>query len=78
MSKTLNVNSGNYTVRTPDGNNITFDTGSGVGNVIVTGNLQVQGTTTTVESADLNVEEGFRMIVSSGMVGSNQNQIVKD
>jgi uncharacterized membrane protein len=27
--------------------------------------------------ADLNVEEGFRMIVSSGMVGSHKNSIVK-
>ena len=26
--------------------------------------------------ADLNVEEGFRMIVSSGMVGSHKNSIV--
>ena len=26
---------------------------------------------------DLNVEEGFRMIVSSGMVGSHKNSIVK-
>ena len=26
---------------------------------------------------DLNVEEGFRMIVSSGMVGSHRNSIVK-
>ena len=69
MSKTLNVNSGNYTVRTPDGNNITFDTGSGVGNVIVTGNLQVQGTTTTVESADLNVEDNI-IVVNYGETGA--------
>ena len=27
--------------------------------------------------ADLNVEEGFRMIVSSGMVGSHKNSIIK-
>lgn len=31
-----------------------------------------------VTQSDISVEEGFRMIVSSGMVGSNQNQIVKD
>jgi len=59
MSKTLNVNTGNYTIRTPDGNSIVLDTGTQVGNVVVTGNLQVQGTTTTVESADLNVEDNI-------------------
>jgi len=31
-----------------------------------------------VTQSDISVEEGFRMIVSSGMVGSNQNQIIKD
>ena len=33
MSKTLNVNSGNYKVKVPSGNTITLDTGTGVGNV---------------------------------------------
>lgn len=69
MSKTLNVNSGNYTIRTPDGNSITLDTGAQVGDVIVTGNLQVRGTTTTVESADLNVEDNI-ITVNFGETGS--------
>lgn len=69
MSKTLNVNSGNYTIRTPDGNSITLDTGAQVGNVVVTGNLQVQGTTTTVESADLNVEDNI-ITVNYGETGA--------
>lgn len=69
MSKTLNVNTGNYTIRTSDGQTITLDTGAQVGNVVVTGNLQVQGTTTTVESADLNVEDNI-ITLNSGEDGS--------
>ena len=49
MSKNLNVNSGNYTIRVAEGNTITPDTGA-TGNVTPTGNLTVQGTTTTVDS----------------------------
>ena len=49
MSKTLNVNTGNYKVKVPDGGTITLDTGS-AGNVALTGNLQVAGTQTTVNS----------------------------
>ena len=36
MSKTLNVNAGDYRVRVPSGQTITLDTGTGVGNVQVT------------------------------------------
>ena len=69
MSKILNVNTGNYTIRTSEGNNITLDTGVAVGNVVVTGNLQVQGTTTTVESAQLNIEDNI-ITVNFGETGS--------
>ena len=45
MSKILNVNSGNYTIRVPSGNNIVLDSPNGT--VDLTGSLNVQGTTTT-------------------------------
>ena len=46
MSKILNVNTGNYTIRVANGSTITFDTGA-TGNTALTGNLTVAGTTTT-------------------------------
>jgi len=48
MSRVVNVYNGDYKVAVQDGGNITLDTGNLEGNVIVTGNLEVKGTTTTV------------------------------
>ena len=36
-----------------------------------------EGNHEALKGIDLNVEEGFRMIVSSGIVGSHKNSIVK-
>lgn len=59
MSKTLNVNTGNYTIRVPDGNRITLDSGDQLGEVRVTGDLIVEGDTVTVNSTDLNVNDNI-------------------
>ena len=48
MSKILNVNTGNYVARVASGNTITFDTGAQAGTVVITGDLQINGETTTV------------------------------
>ena len=60
MSKVLKVENGNYTVKVEAGQTIILDTARGTttgspsqpaGTVIVRGSLEVEGTTTTVESA---------------------------
>ena len=68
MSKNLNVNTGNYTIRVPDGNTITLDTGA-TGTTSVTGNLTIAGTTTTVNSTDLNLKDNI-IVINDGETGA--------
>ena len=68
MSKNLNVNTGNYTIRVPDGNTITLDTGA-TGTTSVTGNLLIAGTTTTVNSTDLNLKDNI-IVINDGETGA--------
>ena len=69
MSKTLNVNSGDYKVKVSSGNTITLDTGAGVGNVQVTGNITIAGTTTTVNSTDLELVDNL-ILLNKGETGA--------
>ena len=69
MSKVLKVYNGDYKVIVQDGGNITLDTGNLTGNVIVTGNLEVKGTTTTVESTEVTISDNI-LLLSEGTVGS--------
>ena len=57
MSKFLVVNDGDYTVKVQDGGNITLNTGVDSGTVTVTGDLIVQGDTTTLNTTELTVED---------------------
>jgi hypothetical protein len=50
MSRILRVDQSNYRIAVNTGGTITFDTGPTAGTVVITGNLQVKGTTSTVES----------------------------
>lgn len=50
MSRILRVDQSNYRIAVNTGGTITFDTGPTAGTVIITGNLDVKGQTTTVES----------------------------
>jgi hypothetical protein len=53
MSRILNISESDYRVRVQSGGTITLDVGTGnvtLGTVVITGNLNVKGTTTTVES----------------------------
>lgn len=56
MSKYLNID-GDYKLNVTDGGTITLDTGTDAGTVIVTGDLEVQGTTTTVDTSTLLIED---------------------
>lgn len=71
MSKYVNID-GNYKLNVSDGGSITLDTGSAVGQVIITGDLVVQGETTTVNTATLTIED---RIITLNQNGSSGGQI---
>jgi len=69
MAKILNVNDGDYTIRVASGNTITLDTGAELGKVVFTGDMEVQGTQTTVNSEQLNITDNI-ITVNSGETGA--------
>lgn len=66
MSKFLNVLNGDYTVTVQSGGVITLNTGSETGYVKVTGDLVVEGDTTTVQSETLQVKDNIIVINQGG------------
>lgn len=69
MSKVVKIYNSNYKIAVQDGGTITLDTGNLTGDVIVTGNLEVKGTTTTVDSTQVTIADNI-IILSSGTVGT--------
>tara|TARA_B100000902_G_scaffold199705_1_gene190357 strand:- start:386 stop:1336 length:951 start_codon:yes stop_codon:yes gene_type:complete len=69
MSKILNVNSGDYKVKVPTGETITLDTGAGVGNVQITGNITIAGTQTVVNSQELDIVDNV-ITLNKGETGA--------
>lgn len=67
MSKVLNVENGNYIVKVEPGEHIILDTSRGytnadnelIGKVIINGQLEVKGKTTTINSTDLNINDNI-------------------
>lgn len=57
MSKYLNVPNGNYKVSVQTGGTIYLDTGFDTGTVEISGNLLVRGDTTTINTAELTIED---------------------
>lgn len=68
MGQFLQTN-GDYSIKTADGASIVFDTGPGVGNVLVTGNLVVSGDTLTVSADNLNVVDNI-IVLNFGETGA--------
>ena len=60
---------GDYNIKTRDEGTIRLDTGPGIGRVVITGDLQVQGQTTTVEAADLNIRDNL-IVANFGETGA--------
>ena len=60
---------GDYTIKTGEGSQLKLDTGAGVGQVYITGDLVVVGQQLTVQATDLNVEDNI-IILNYGEVGS--------
>jgi hypothetical protein len=67
MGQFLQVN-GDYNIKTAEGGQILLDTGPGVGNVRVTGNLVVVGDTLTVSAENLNVRDNI-IVLNFGELG---------
>jgi hypothetical protein len=69
MSKFLKVSDGGYTIQTETGSEIKLDTGDQVGRVLVTGNLEVLGTSITIDSEDLAIKDNL-IILNDGETGA--------
>lgn len=69
MSKYLNVPNGNYKINVKTGGKIYLDTGFETGTVEISGNLLVRGDTTTVNTAELNIEDNI-ILLNSGETGA--------
>lgn len=67
--KVLNVVDGDYKITVQNSGTIIFDTGSQTGTTIVTGDLLVQGNTTTVESETMTVRDNI-IVVNQGETGA--------
>lgn len=68
MGQFLQTN-GDYNIKTGEGSDIKLDTGPGVGNVRVTGNLIVEGDTLTVSAENLNVTDNI-IVLNFGETGA--------
>lgn len=66
MAKVTRVSGGDYKIIIQDGGTFTIDTTDGLlnqnGRVVITGNLEVLGTQTTIESTDLRVEDNIILL----------------
>lgn len=69
MSKYLNVSNGSYKISVQPGGEIVLNTGPEQGTVRITGNLVVEGNTTTVQSEELTVKDNI-IVVNSGETGA--------
>lgn len=62
MSRILKVSQSNYSVQVQTGGRITLDTGFNTGEVFITGDLIVQGETTTINTTNLFVEDNLILL----------------
>jgi hypothetical protein len=69
MSRILRVDQSNYRIAVNTGGTITFDTGPTAGTVVITGNLEVKGTTSTVESTVTTIADNILQL-NYGQTGS--------
>jgi hypothetical protein len=67
--KVVRVNDGDYQVAVKNGGIITLNTGVRIGQVRITGNLLVEGTTTTVQSEITTIKDNI-IVVNSGETGA--------
>jgi hypothetical protein len=70
MSRVLKISDGDYKIKVQDSGYIILDTGTDVGKVIVTGDLEVRGNTTTINTTEMTVEDRI-ITLNSGDTGDN-------
>jgi len=73
MSKVVRVGASNYKVSVNNGGTITLDVGNSPGQVVVTGNLVVQGETTTISTSQVTIEDQI-LILNKGY-DANGNEL---
>ena len=73
MSKILRVSESDYRIKVKDTGTITLDTGAEQGTVVITGDLLVKGNTTTVDTANLNIEDNI-ILLNKGELGSGVSE----
>lgn len=69
MSKFLKIPNGDYKIEVKPGGEIRLDTGFDQGRVVVTGDLIVEGDTTTVQSEDLSIRDNI-IVLNDGETGA--------
>jgi len=62
------VTTGDYTIKVQEGGTVTIDTGNLIGQLYLTGDLVVNGNTTTVSSANLEVNDNI-IVINNGETG---------
>ncbi len=62
MSKIVKVNDGDYKVVVQEGGNIVLNTGDRIGLVTVTGDLNVQGEVTYIESTNTTINDNIILL----------------
>lgn len=70
MSRVLKVSDGDYKIKVQDEGYIILDTGTDVGKVIVTGDLEVRGNTTTINTTEMTIEDRI-ITLNSGDTGNS-------
>lgn len=69
MPKVLEAYNTDYKIAVQESGTITLDTGDQTGFVIITGNLQVEGNTTTIDTVNLEIEDNI-LVLNRGEGGS--------
>ena len=82
MSKILRVGNGDYKVLVKEGGSITLDTTDNAlnktGTVVVTGNLEVKGTTTTVDSTIVTIADNIIVLKNGKIVALPRKQNLEE
>lgn len=69
MPKVLKSYTSDYKIATKEAGTITLDTGDSVGTVFVTGNLEIKGDSTTIDTEELKIEDNI-IVLSNGTQGA--------
>ena len=67
--------SSDYKIKVPNGGKITLDTGTNTGLVFITGDLNVQGNTTTINTTNLEIEDNI-IVLNRGETGNGVSEVI--